>query len=319
MDISVIVPIYNVENYIERCLCSLFEQTKTDGVEFILVNDSTPDSSMQIAYTVIKQYPNLNIKVLEHTENKGVAVTRQTGMDVAIGDYTIQIDSDDWCEPTMLEDLYGKAIETGADMVCCDLFIDDKVVSVNVNVKDIFLSNAIMKRWLVFWNRLIKRSLYVDNSIKLDCSLKRGGDCLVLLKLYHYIKNEVYLPKAFVHYNIKNPMSLTFNSNGLIYDFIKIFELYNLFIKDKIISNEYSRIILNDKIKLKIMGLRQYRGEKQKEIVNSLTDIDSYILKSNLFPITTKIPYFFAIHGMLPIANLIFNLSDWYNRYRTNR
>ncbi|MFR9565801.1 MAG: glycosyltransferase, partial [Rikenellaceae bacterium] len=63
MDISVIIPIWNVENYIERCLRSIFEQTKTEGVEFILVNDCTPDGSMEVARRVIAEYPNLTVRI----------------------------------------------------------------------------------------------------------------------------------------------------------------------------------------------------------------------------------------------------------------
>ncbi len=135
MDISVIVPIYGVEKYIAESLRSLFSQTKTDGVEFILVNDCTKDRSIEIAREVISDFPTLDIKIIEHEVNGGVAVTRQTGLDTATGRYTIHFDPDDWCEPNMLEELYNKAIETNADVVISDyLKVYKKLCSIESNI-----------------------------------------------------------------------------------------------------------------------------------------------------------------------------------------
>ena len=100
--LSVIIPVYNVERYIERCAVSLFEQTLQD-VEFIFINDKTPDCSMEILKNICKRYSFLknNIKLLEHERNSGSATTRITGIKAAQGTYIAFCDSDDWVETNM--------------------------------------------------------------------------------------------------------------------------------------------------------------------------------------------------------------------------
>ena len=121
--ISVIVPIYNVKLYIERCVRSLMEQT-LENIEFIFVNDCTPDDSMDILHYVLEEYPKRReqIKIIEHETNRGISAVRNTGLKNATGQYIIYCDSDDWVEKNMYEKLLVKALETSADIVGCDFF-----------------------------------------------------------------------------------------------------------------------------------------------------------------------------------------------------
>lgn len=109
--VSVIIPVYNVGKFIERCARSLMEQTM-DNVEYIFVDDASPDNSIQILQKVLADYPNRrdNVRILTHAENKGLPAARNTGLAVATGEYIFHCDSDDFVEPDMLEQLYGKAI-----------------------------------------------------------------------------------------------------------------------------------------------------------------------------------------------------------------
>lgn len=121
MNISVIIPVYNVEKYVERCILSIMSQTYTESVECIVVNDCTPDNSMKIVEKMVSDYKGqIQFKLLYHEHNRGVAAVRNTGLDAASGDYIIQIDSDDYCEPDMLEKMYAKAVEEDADIVVAD-------------------------------------------------------------------------------------------------------------------------------------------------------------------------------------------------------
>ena len=122
MKISVIVPVYSVEEFIERCVRSLFQQTYKE-VEYIFVNDHTPDRSMEIIKNCIAEYPHLKTVLLEHSVNKGLPAARNTGLSVATGKYVFHCDSDDFVEPDMLEKLYQRAEETNADIVWCDCFL----------------------------------------------------------------------------------------------------------------------------------------------------------------------------------------------------
>ena len=116
--ISIIVPIYKVENYIERCVRSLLEQTYI-GIEYIFVDDCSPDSSISILKKVIKEYPTRidQIKIISHEKNMGLPAARNTGLKMAIGDYIFHCDSDDYVEKDMIEKMYQTAKEKDADIV----------------------------------------------------------------------------------------------------------------------------------------------------------------------------------------------------------
>lgn len=207
VDISVIIAIYGVENYIEQSLRAIFSQTKTEGVEFILINDATPDNSMVIARRVIADYPHCDIKIIEFEKNQGVAAVRQTGIDSACGEYILHYDSDDWCEPTMLEELYRAAQESDADMVLCDTYHNMpsneryiKQQEAPQNGADCMRLTFQRKISLASWDKLFRRSLYIGNNVSYKRDLKEGEDVLTNMELYQYIKKVEYLPKAYLHY-----------------------------------------------------------------------------------------------------------------------
>jgi len=96
--ISVIVPVYNVENYIERCVRSLFEQTLQEGVEYIFVDDCSPDRSMQVIEAIASEYPERlkHIRIVHQSLNSGSSAARNSGLAIAQGEYIYFADSDDW-------------------------------------------------------------------------------------------------------------------------------------------------------------------------------------------------------------------------------
>ena len=116
--VSVLVPIYGVEHYIERCARSLFEQTYPN-LEYVFVNDCTPDRSVDILKQVMESYPNRvdAVKVINHNTNRGIAAARNTLIDNAVGDYVCYVDSDDWLELDAIEKLVKKLMESGAEIV----------------------------------------------------------------------------------------------------------------------------------------------------------------------------------------------------------
>lgn len=162
--VSVIVPIYGVEKYIERCARSLFEQTLVD-IEFIFVDDCTKDSSIDILSRVVKDYPQHQdqVKILRHEVNKGLPTARKTGIKVATGDYIAHCDSDDWVTKDAYQVMYDTAIREDADMTICDFFVSD---GINHRPYYSYLSNTEENDLFVYiniWTRLIKRSLYEND------------------------------------------------------------------------------------------------------------------------------------------------------------
>ena len=121
--ISVIIPVYKAEPYIERCVRSLFSQT-LDDLEYIFIDDCTPDNSISVLKAVLDEYPNRRdqVKIVNHQHNQGVSQSRQDGFDATTGEYVIHCDPDDWIEPEMYELLYDKAKSGNFDIVGCDFW-----------------------------------------------------------------------------------------------------------------------------------------------------------------------------------------------------
>lgn len=168
--VSVIIPIYGVEKYIEKCARSLFEQT-LDDIEYIFVDDCTPDNSIDILNRTLSDYPNrqANVKIVHHQCNKGLPEARHTGILASTGDYIAHCDSDDWVSKGMYEELYNYATETKADLIFCDYLISDgNSETCNVFQKQLksSLQESVIRRLLVssdinpVWSLLAKRELY---------------------------------------------------------------------------------------------------------------------------------------------------------------
>lgn len=135
--ISIVIPVYKTEPFIERCVRSLFGQT-LDSIEYIFVDDCSPDNSIAVMQKVLAEYPNRKeqVKIIRHEVNQGVGAARNHGVAACTGDYIIHCDSDDWVDVNMYESMYSKAVETEADMVYCS------VAKVDVSEKQKILFDA---------------------------------------------------------------------------------------------------------------------------------------------------------------------------------
>jgi glycosyltransferase involved in cell wall biosynthesis len=217
--ISVIIPVYNVENYIERCVVSFFEQTIKDGVEFIFVNDCTPDHSMQIIEEVASRYPNRqnHIRYINHLSNSGFSKARISGLEVAQGEYIFHGDGDDWAEKDMLADMYKVAKENDADIVRSNVFYTfpnyEKRAKQIAEVDPVGCIKLLLteKIHAAFWNKLIRRNLYTDHKIVILDNY--WEDMISSVQLFYYAKKIAYIPKAYYHYVQFNP-----NSSSVYYE-----------------------------------------------------------------------------------------------------
>lgn len=215
--VSVIVPIYNVAPYIERCARSLLEQS-FQSVEYIFVNDCTPDNSIEILEGVIKEYPNRTsqIRIIHNTKNIGLAATRFVGLDMANGKYILHCDSDDWVETNMLQCMYDAAIKEDADIVCCEAIKElangkcyyrytyDEETNYN-GLLDLQVSEI----HVAIWNKLIKKELFTRNNIRNYDGINMGEDSAITIRLRFYSKKTIIIHKALYHYNRMNNNSIT--------------------------------------------------------------------------------------------------------------
>ncbi len=318
MDISVITPIYGVERYIEKSLRSLFTQTKTDKVEFILVNDCTPDNSMAIARKVIAEFPHLNVKVVEHTKNGGLAVARQTGLDAASGEYMIHIDSDDWCEPTMLEDMFNCAKESGADVVVADIFINypNKEVYKSINAPESGeeCMAAVIEGRLggSTSNKLTRRAICVDNNIRWVPSLDIAEDWLIYIKIFSYAKRVVSINKAYLHY-FQNPNSLT-NKKLVVKKLMNYIEADRLayeYLTSVGLIDRYADIFSYGRVTLLNILMRNSRGKQQREFAAMYPDVKrEHIVAGARVPKHYKLALLSARSGNLWFANIVYGVVD---------
>ena len=167
--VSIIVPVYNVEKYLSKCLDSLINQTLKD-IEIIVINDGSPDNSQEIIDIYQKKYPKLIKSYIK--ANGGLGDARNFGLKYAKGDYIAYVDSDDWVEPDMYEKLYKKAIADNADIVVCGYNVynekNEKLKeekSYNERISD----NKKMQIFLgdnSAWNKIYKKEIIVNNNIK---------------------------------------------------------------------------------------------------------------------------------------------------------
>lgn len=215
MNVSVIIPIYNVERFISHCAESLFRQTLQE-VEFIFVNDASPDNSIDILREVIAKFPKRipQAKILTHEHNKGLPSARNTGLQAATGKYVFHCDSDDFVEPDMLEQLYNKAEKEQADIVWCDWYLtfqknERYMKQPSFNTWDEALKGVLTgKMKYNVWNKLAKRELYINNGIIFPDGHGMGED-MTMIRLMACAKKVAYVPKAFYHYIKTNAGAFT--------------------------------------------------------------------------------------------------------------
>ncbi len=312
MDVSVIIPIYNVEKYIEKCLRSLFTQTKTDGVEFILVNDCTKDNSIVIAQRVIAEFSGINAKIINHEVNKGLAGARATGVAAAVGEYIQHIDSDDWCESTMLEELYTKAKECDADIVGCDYYIDYgtslKYVSMpmgedNVECLKMVLSSKLTQS-LCF--KLVKRELYNHDVNYFIQGLDTWEDLVASVKLFYFAKNVTYIPKAFYHYMQidNNSISRSGFSQKRLDNIIAAVDDIENFIAITKSKNFLKADFEKRKIYAKFLLIRS-SGKSMKKYTNIYPEINNRILYHDGMPLHNRFALYFASLNIISLFRLI--------------
>ena len=218
--VSILIPVYHVEAYIERCARSAFEQTY-QNLEFIFVDDASPDSSVDVLQQVIAAYPKRHdsIKILYHDRNKGLASVRNTAVDACHGEFLIHVDSDDWLEPEAVELLVYRQQETDADIVYTRGNYLENHGSVKIDCRgwstdrETLLTNLLKdEATMCIWSKLIRKSLYTEHHIRCD---ERGSyyeDYQALSQLVYYAKSIARLDAYIYHYDRANPHSIVSNA-----------------------------------------------------------------------------------------------------------
>lgn len=228
--ISVIVPCYGVEAYLDRCMSSLLTQT-LDDIEIIMVDDGSPDRVPFMCDEYAKK--DSRIKIV-HKENGGLGYARNSGLDLATGEYVVFIDSDDYIESDAFEMLYYEATKNQADAVFSGFYIQNKqglweehiempeskeIVGAEIEEFKLgMIASAPYEKversfWVSVWHALYKRSLIEKHHIRFVSEREYAAEDIPFqVQFLSYAKKISYLPKCFYHYCI-NGTSLTHSFN----------------------------------------------------------------------------------------------------------
>lgn len=236
--VSILVPVYGVEKYIERCARSLFEQT-FENIEYVFVDDCGSDKSVDILKRIIELYPSRkpNVRIIRHKQNRGLAAARNTAVENAGGDFILHVDSDDYVDLDFVKKMVAKQEKNDADIVssdcvCESLYKKDIIrCSRTISPQELALRCIFGKDLINIWGRLIRKKLYVENNIYVKEGLNMAEDYQVISRLAYYARKVDYIENSFYHYmnTNENSYSLVFNEKKILDQIASRDIVYNFF------------------------------------------------------------------------------------------
>lgn len=300
--VSVVIPVYNVEKYIERCLHSLFGQT-LDNIEYIFVNDCSTDSSIDKISEILKLYPYRRDQtfVLNHNINRGVGAARTTGINAATGDYIIHCDPDDYVETDMYEKLYDKALDTNADMVVCYYYVEDQNRERIVRKKYARTPQECLENMYkrnchcdCLWDKLVRRKLITQYNIVPYDGCNYAEDFYCVIKMLYYANSLAVVEQPLYHY-CKRSDSITNTCKNEYYWNIRkeVIDKICDFLKDE----QRYKMTCNQ---IRFYFKMQYRAvfvNREYEWFNTYKDSHKYILQYNDLPLKVRILWWFVLRN----------------------
>ena len=322
--LSIIIAVYNCEKYIEACACSLFEQTLND-IEYIFVNDATPDNSISILKRTIEKYPNLKplVKIINLEKNGGVSNARKTGIEHATGEYVIHTDSDDWVDLDMYERLYHKAKETNADIVGCNFlheFTDIKYVFHQQYADTIEENISRLINGRIFpslCTSLTRRSLIIDNGITFPEGLNMGEDLFFNLQLYLHANKIVSMDWAPYHYRHTDSSSCVQRTRNSIDSDIAIAGKIEEFMRERNQFAKYAKDIEFRKFFSKLPLIHDLNNESlYQEWLYIYPETNINIWRYKQIDWKRRCELWLAANNMLPAAKIFQRLLDLQHKIR---
>lgn len=272
-DISIVVPIYNAEKYLNKCLDSLINQTKKE-LEFILINDGSTDNSEKI----ITSYHDKRIKYFKN-KNQGIGKTRNFGIEKATGKYLMFLDSDDYLAEETCELLYQKAEKRQADLIVFDYYRVEKNNLNKVRISAFTPTNIKENKELLLninlgpCNKIYKTALIKDNNIKFEENLKYEDTLFVIKAIYS--AQKIVKVNEFLHYYTIHEKSETTVRDERVFDILKIVSMIRSYLK-----KDKSMKEISDKLTVKILTnytiQQRYQSDK-KVAINFINKAFSYL------------------------------------------
>lgn len=297
--LSIIVPIYNSDKYLERCINSIINQTYKN-LEIILINDGSTDNSDMIC----NQYANKDSRIKYiNIENGGVSAARNIGLKKAIGDYITFVDSDDWIELSMYEDMIAHIENNKADFCACGVYfehINGSIIEKSLTSKEIRIESSryFLERIYTYkdltlnlWNVIIKRDKTTD--LYLDEEIWLGEDNLFILEMLNRIDKGVLINQYYYHYiQYEKSLSHDIKISKKTFSGLLSVEAQANILKEKYpdLYEEYKYIILRNYVntcrEMSQAGFKErkwvkfMKGRIRKELINGGMTCQNHIRKS---------------------------------------
>lgn len=312
--VSVVIPVFNAAKDIERCCKALFGQT-LDSIEYVFVDDCSPDNSVDIIMRTLEDYPErkLFVKVLHQEKNSGVSACRQLGLNNATGVFVIHCDSDDWPDVDMYQTLYDAAIREKAEVVCCEYIVEYDGWSKTVCFPDEYVTKPSLNTAPIegaVWNKLISRQLIDRCGAEFYQGINLGEDFGFVTPCRVMSKKNAVVHRAMYHYNQLNLNSLTHNYSKAylmqVIDLAKRTEAY--FIKHGL-DKEYEWELCNMKFVAKMYFL-VFSDVRDIPFWKSLFPECHKYISTYSVPGYLKLSAWLIANGMSPMGNLILTLKS---------
>lgn len=303
--VSVIIPVYGVEKYIERCARSLFEQT-LDDIEYIFVDDCTPDNSIEVLKTIVEEYrlrlaeEKKVVRIESMPTNSGLPAVRRHGIQLANGDYFIHCDSDDWVDVDMYRQMYEKAVEEKADCIVCNYYVTDTknkriVRGLNSTDKYVLISDMLLDKVAgSLCNKLFSKKLY-----ECDFTYPTGSmaeDVATSVQLLYYANKVSYIPFPFYYYYVNSDSITRVVSREKALNNFRAAtnnaQIVVRFIESKGLSETFKKEIVLFKYREKSF-LEPYLEDDEINRLwrNTFPEINLKMLFMNVFPNKRKVKY----------------------------
>ena len=322
--VSIIITIYNREKFIETCACSLFEQT-LQAIEYIFVDDASTDHSLDILNTVIDKYHNRKpmTKIIHLQHNGGVSNARSIAMKHVSGEYVIHTDSDDWVDNSMYELMYKKAIETGADIVGCNMcheysgwksiFVQNYAETIHENISRLICGDIHPS----LCTSLTRTSIIRDNNITFPEGLNMGEDLFYNLQIYLHSRMITHLDIAPYHYRHTPDSSSFHHTRETIDSGIMICRKIEQLMRAEKLYDKFAMDIAYRKFSMKLSLIRDFNNtDDYKYWLHIFPETHQYIWKYKRLDWKLRLELWFAAHHMFCISKAIKKMLTLHHNIR---
>jgi len=281
--LSIIVPVYNVEKYIDKCLESLVNQT-IDNYEIIIVVDGSEDNSIEIVRKYEKLYPEL-ITFYE-TENHGLSAARNYGLERANGEYIGFVDSDDCVNIEMFEKLYNYATKNNCDMVVCDYY---QITDNGNNLKKLEIEENDTRESIVIkskpyaWNKIYKKDIFNTYNIKFPEGLIFEDICSVYPLLIQAEKIG-YVAEPLYNYTFNRDDSIMNNKKIKSLSMLKVLKIFNKYCKEHNLFKKYYNLICEINVRHIYYRINKINQNANTKLYNLRFIFKSFVMLDLYFP-----------------------------------